>query len=166
MQQETKAMQRLFCYYYVQSGNVQESAIKAGFPQSQAIVCGLKALSQKSCRELIEKLSYHETAVNLVETGLKRLAFGNANDAVRLAFCEQAPSSEELGSLDLFNISEIKKIKGGGVEIKLFDRQKALEKLYELSHSLNMHADAEGLISALSNSCEENGRREEAKNEG
>lgn len=31
--------------------------------------------------------------------------------------------------MDLFNISEIKRVKGGGMEIKFFDRIKALEKL-------------------------------------
>ena len=37
-----------------------------------------------------------------------------------------------LENMDLFNISEIKKVKGGGVEIKFFDRIKALEKLENL----------------------------------
>ncbi len=165
MQQETKALQRLFCYYYAQSGNIEDAAIKAGFPQSQAIVCGLKALSQKWCRELVEKLGQSENASKLVETGLKRLAFGSANDAVKLMFCEQAPLPEEIAKLDLFNVSEIKKIKGGGVEIKLFDRQKALEKLYELSHSLNMRSDALGLINALKGSSEIYQREEEAEHE-
>ncbi len=36
---------------------------------------------------------------------------------------------EKLPTLDLFNISEIKRVKGGGMEIKFFDRLKALEKL-------------------------------------
>ncbi len=35
--------------------------------------------------------------------------------------------------MDLFNISEIKRKKGGDVEIKFFDRLKALEALEELS---------------------------------
>lgn len=45
--------------------------------------------------------------------------------------------------MDLFNISEIKRKKGGDIEIKFFDRLKALERLCELcgesdgeSHSL------------------------------
>lgn len=35
--------------------------------------------------------------------------------------------------MDLFNISEIKRPKGGGLEIKFFDRLKPLEKLQEIS---------------------------------
>ena len=34
--------------------------------------------------------------------------------------------------LDLFNVSEIKRPKGGGLEIKFFDRLKALEHLEQL----------------------------------
>ena len=36
---------------------------------------------------------------------------------------------EKLPKLDLFNVSEIKRPRGGGMEIKFFDRLKALEKL-------------------------------------
>ena len=34
--------------------------------------------------------------------------------------------------MDLFNISEIKRKKGGDIEIKFFDRIKALEKLLDI----------------------------------
>lgn len=34
--------------------------------------------------------------------------------------------------MDFFNISEIKRKKGGDIEIKFFDRLKALEKLQQL----------------------------------
>ena len=37
--------------------------------------------------------------------------------------------------LDLFNVAEIKKPRGGGMEIKFFDRLKALEKIEQLSLS-------------------------------
>ena len=39
----------------------------------------------------------------------------------------------EIESLDLFNIAEIKKKKGGDIELKFFDRLKALEKLQNIS---------------------------------
>jgi hypothetical protein len=81
--------------------------------------------------------------------GLERLADGRANDAVRLAFAEELPDPEELEQMDLYNVSEIKRVKGGGVEIKLFDRQKALEKLYEYSISANAEENVSELISAL-----------------
>ena len=59
--------------------------------------------------------------------GLERVAFGSVSDAVRL-ICGGAQISE-LDSLDLFLISEIKKPKDGAMEIKFFDRLKALDSL-------------------------------------
>ncbi len=43
-----------------------------------------------------------------------------------------APDEQKIEELDLFNIAEIKRPKGGGLEIKFFDRLKALEKLSQL----------------------------------
>ena len=56
---------------------------------------------------------------------LAELAFGKANDCVRLAL-EEAP---KLGKLDLSLLSEIKRNEKGTVEFKLIDRLKALEQL-------------------------------------
>lgn len=65
--------------------------------------------------------------------GYKRLAFGSAADALKLIFREEPPTDEEIEQMDLFNISEIKKPKGGGLEIKFFDRLKPLERLSEMT---------------------------------
>lgn len=56
---------------------------------------------------------------------LAELAFGKANDCVRLAL-EDAP---ELGRLDLSLLSEVRRNDKGTVEIKLIDRLRALEQL-------------------------------------
>ena len=56
---------------------------------------------------------------------LAELAFGEANDCVRLIL-EQAP---ELDKLDLSLLSEIKRSEKGSMEIKLIDRLQALEQL-------------------------------------
>ena len=56
---------------------------------------------------------------------LAELAFGKANDCVRLAL-EDEP---ELSRLDLSLLSEVKRNEKGTVEIKLIDRLKALEQL-------------------------------------
>ncbi len=85
----------------------------------------------------------------LVLEGLRELAFGEVNDAVRLAFSDEMPSPEMLAGMRLFNVSEIKRVKGGGVEIKFFDRIKALEKLYECSHAGDSGAAAASLLEAL-----------------
>ncbi len=66
--------------------------------------------------------------------GLRRLAFGDITDAVKLLYESEENIICELGSLDLFNVSEIKKPKGGGTEIKFFDRLKAIDRLAELAN--------------------------------
>ncbi len=131
MLNEKQAMQRLFCYYYAFGGNIEESAIKAGFPQELALSEGIKILSLRKFQALISELCRGKIDTRQSVAGLKRLAFGSVNDAFELVFSEGDISKERLAKMDFFNISEIKKIKGGGVEIKIFDRQKALEKLLE-----------------------------------
>jgi len=56
---------------------------------------------------------------------LAELAFGRANDCVKLAL-EDAP---ELDKLDLSLLSEVKRNEKGTVEIRLIDRLQALEQL-------------------------------------
>ncbi len=64
--------------------------------------------------------------------GFARLAFGCVSDAVSLVFSDDV-TREAIENMDLFNIAEIKRKKGGDIEIKFFDRQKALEKLKEIT---------------------------------
>lgn len=58
---------------------------------------------------------------------LAQLAFGRANDCVRLALGAEA----ELDGLDLSLLSEVKRNDKGTVEIRLIDRLAALELLLE-----------------------------------
>ena len=64
--------------------------------------------------------------------GLRRLAFGEITDAVSLLFEPEEKILQKLNTLDLFNVSEIKRPKGGGMEIKFFDRLKAIDKIREM----------------------------------
>lgn len=155
----TNEKRKLFCYYYLKLGNVAEAAVKAGFESRTALVEGIKALEQSSCQQLIRKLYNASCSASalIIEAGLERLAFGNSNDAAFLAFSEELPSNSTLSNLDLFNVSEMKRVKGGGVEIKLFDRQKALERLFDYSNSVDVNNSATKLIHALQNSGDENG---------
>ncbi len=84
---------------------------------------------------------------DLVIDGLKKLASGKINDAVSLVFAEDIPPPEQLAKLQLFNISSVKRVKGGGVEVQFFDRQKALEKLYE--YALQDENLSDNLLQAL-----------------
>lgn len=58
--------------------------------------------------------------------GYEKIAFGSIKDPIRLLFCDDL-NSRTLNKMDLFSISEIKRPKGGGIEIKFFDRIKALQ---------------------------------------
>ncbi len=84
-----------------------------------------------------------------VRKGLEQLAFGKVNDAVRLVFAEEIPSQTVLSRMNLFNVSSIKRVKGGGVEVQFFDRQKALERLYDYAHAGQNGDTAESLLEAL-----------------
>lgn len=66
-----------------------------------------------------------------IEKGLTELAFGSCCDAVKLLFMSEDEIMQKLPKLKLINVSEIKRPKGGGMEIKFFDRIKAFEKLIE-----------------------------------
>ncbi len=73
----------------------------------------------------------HKTKTRRVKKGYETLAFGGIEDAVRLLFSED-PKPEDLEGLDLYNVAEIRRPRGGGMEIKFFDRIKALECLERL----------------------------------
>ena len=74
---------------------------------------------------------------------LAELAFGKANDCVRLAL-EDDPS---LDKLDLSLLSEVKRNDKGAVEIKLIDRLRALEQLALVAEEEK--TDLEALLQAL-----------------
>lgn len=141
-----------FCCYYVMLGDVTESAIKAGCDRKNALTEGIKLLESAKCRKIISRIRNAVSGSNDVSAGLKRLAFGNCTDAVYLVFADELPPPDVISGLDLFNVSEIKRVKGGGVEVKFFDRMKALEKLSELENTFSDRDKAAGLIKALADS--------------
>ena len=117
-----------FCRYYANSGCIRESATYAGYGQPEK--SGLALLQRKEINDEIERL-FKEKKQNprqLASLGYERLAFGNVSDAVKLMFSEN-PVEENLDKYDLFNVAEIKRPKDNAMEIKFFDRIKALEKL-------------------------------------
>ena len=60
-----------------------------------------------------------------IQRRLAELAFGRANDCVKLVL-EESP---EVDTLDLSLLSEVKRSDRGAVEVKLIDRLRALEAL-------------------------------------
>ena len=80
-------------------------------------------------RELKQRIQTGKIRREDVTRRLAELAFGKANDCVRLAL-EDEP---RLDKLDLSLLSEVKRNDKGTVEIKLLDRTKVLEQLAALA---------------------------------
>ena len=140
---------RDFALHFCFSRNPTESALAAGVNPLKAKIEGLKLLSRKSVQTAVEKADNEKNfSEKAVISGLERLAFGSTNDAVSLIFAEDVTPAK-IRQADLYNVSEIKKIKGGGVEIKFFDRQKAMEKLAEYSEKLNAQSNAKNLVETI-----------------
>lgn len=143
MPPKNNTLRRLFYHYYAVLGNISEAARRSGISSEDAL-----EISRSKAFERAADRSIKPPSAELVLAGLERLAFGSANDAVKLMFSPDI-SVEELAELDIFNISEINRDKSGGVQIKLFDRQKALEKLWECAKSRNEKEAAAKLFDAL-----------------
>ena len=92
---------------------------------------------------LRERIRNGKVSRSDVTRRLAELAFGKANDCVRLAL-EDDP---KLGKLDLSLLSEVKRNDKGTVEIKLIDRLRALEQLQVLASESGR--DVEAFMRAL-----------------
>lgn len=133
---EVSAKEMLFCRCYAETQNAREAAGRAGYglqPEKTA----WKLLQRPEIRQEIGRLSQQQKSPREEEVtaGLRRIAFGSVADAVRLLFLQEDPELTCLDEMDLFCVSEIKRPKGGGMEIKFCDRLKALERLAELCGS-------------------------------
>lgn len=106
-------------------------------------------MEQKSGeKSLKERIRSGQVCREDVARRLAELAFGKANDCVRLAL-EDEPRLEKL---ELSLLSEVKRNEKGTVEIKLVDRLKALELLATLAQ--NQGTDLEEFLQALHESGE------------
>ena len=79
---------------------------------------------------------------------MAELAFGKANDCVRLVLEDTPP----LGKLDLSLLSEVKRNDKGTVEVKLIDRLRALEQLAQVAGEDTQ--DLEAFLLALQGEAE------------
>lgn len=120
-----------FCRLYLSLADSEKAAEKAGFTGDSSKT-GNVLLARSDITEEIERLCalQKKSMSKMAAIGYQRLAFGSIADAVSLLY-EENPSVEKLRNMDLFSVSEIKRPKDGSMEIKFFDRMKALEKLSE-----------------------------------
>lgn len=127
-----KEKEKLFCSYFSELRNARNAAAKAGYgilTHRSAV----KLLAREDIRKEIERIDRTRlVSVEEVVSGYRQLAFGSVADALKLIYADESPDRFEMEGLELFNVSEIKRPKGGGIEIKFFDRLKALEHLEAL----------------------------------
>ncbi len=122
-----KKREKTFCLYVSQGKTLEEAAGLAGYKNHSV---GYSLIVRTDIMKEITTLLNARTKLmkSLVSVGYQRLAFGSISDPITLITSKEV-SDEQLRNMDLFMISEIKKPKDGAMEIKFFDRLKALEKL-------------------------------------
>ena len=147
----TKREER-FCCYYSSNGNVRMSAVMAGYTNNPE-QAGQELLMRNDIS--IKVKEYRNMRLNDLQfmalLGYERLAFGSIADCIQLLYMEK-PDVKILEGMDLYMISEIKRPKDGAMEIKFFDRIKALEKLSEAQQ--NSEENSLPFYKALENSAE------------
>ena len=146
---ERRESEARFCRAYLRTMDPERAAAEAGRKD------GFALLEQETVRSRLEIMRSGAAAQVRREDVLRRLAqlaFGRANDAVRLALQAGQADPEKL---DLSAVAELKVTDKGGVEIKLVDRVRALETLYGLLEGGG--GGAEELYRALADAAGEEG---------
>ena len=120
--------QNLFCRTYLRTMDPQRAVEAIGRTD------GFSILKERPMRRRLESMRQMAAEQILREDVIRRLtelAFGRANDAVKLAATLSAGEKPELEKLELSSVGELK-MTDKGVEIKFIDRVRALEALCRL----------------------------------
>ncbi|MBQ2358546.1 MAG: terminase small subunit [Ruminococcus sp.] len=147
IKRKLKPRERLFCGYFAGLGDAERAARKAGYT-GDCKLKGDRLLCEEAILEEIDRqvAIRRKTLSRMAAIGYQRLAFGSIADALRLLFAE-SPTEQELRDMDLFSVSDIRRNKDGMLEIKFFDRLRALEKLGADAREDN--AGVAGLMEAI-----------------
>ncbi len=127
--------ERLFCFYLSEGRDGRSAAARAGYTVLPERAAAKLLLRGDIRQELARVAGKRSVTSQEVCAGYRRLAFGSVTDALRLLFMDEVPGVETMEQMDMLNVSDIKRPKGGGLEIKFFDRLKALERLKEMSET-------------------------------
>ena len=120
--------ENVFCRAFLRTMDPERAAAEAGKKD------GFSVLKRQTMQETLEEMRLSVAGQIRREDVIRRLAqlaFGRANDAVRLAL---HPELADPDALDLSALSELK-VTDKGVELKLIDRVRALETLHGLLES-------------------------------
>lgn len=124
--QNISKKKKKFCKSFLDTGSIYQAEVLSGVKDGEKLICDSEIIEEI---ERLSKLQYQSLNI-LAKAGLKRLAMGSISDAVSLIYMDK-PDREKLRDMDLFMISEIRRQKDGNMEIKFFDRFKALDKLIQ-----------------------------------
>ena len=135
MQPVSKSRLRAFAAAYLRSMDPGRAAQSVGAGDGMRLLEDERAAEEiRGVRELLAKqFTPEDTVRRMVE-----LAFGRANDCVRLALEEHPP----IEALDLSLLQEIRRNDKGTVEIRLIDRMRVLERLLALERGGEDEAQA------------------------
>ena len=128
MEKKETQRQRDFCRAYLRTMDPERAAGESGCGD------GFAMLATKAVRERLEKMRTAAADQICREDVLRRLAqlaFDSAGGAARLALRR---GEDDPGTLDLSAVAELK-VTDKGVEVKLIDRVRALETLWNLLES-------------------------------
>lgn len=145
--------EKLFCQICAETNDIRAAVAKSGVAESDGSNLPPESIASSLLdrvevrREIARWEKLHRARQAQLQAGIRRLAFGSVTDAVRLLLTDEPPSAEELERMDLFNVSEIKRPKNGGLEIRFYDRLKALELL--AAHSGEENDALGGFLKAL-----------------
>lgn len=159
MKRSLSEKELIFCYFFVETGNLRKALSIAKIDDPEKNLPRL--MSNKMILDQISK-NYENRRLNLgikSELGYEKLAFNDITDCVRLMFMKDINDFQNT-NMNLFNISEIKRLKDGTMEIKFFDRIKALEKLQSIESSKSesdLLSFYDAIKNAHSSSGDENG---------
>lgn len=135
-----QAQKRKFAAAYLRTMDPWRAAAEAGLTD------GTAALRDRDVRKLLDRMREDMNSQICREDAVRRLcelAFGRANDTVRLALDRET----DIEKLDLAAAAELKTKGDGTIEVKFIDRVRALEALCSL---LDQEADgAAELLHAL-----------------
>ena len=146
---ERRGSESSFCRAYLRTMDPERAAGEAGRKD------GFALLANGDVQARLERMRADAAAQIRREDVLRRLAqlaFGRANDAVRLALGQ---GGTDLETLDLSAVAEFRVTDKGGIEVKLVDRVRALETLWGLLDSGGQGAEA--LCRALAEAAEDGG---------
>lgn len=143
-----KKREKDFCRLTVVTGDPHTAALRAGYKRPDEAWPEL--ITRADIADEIRRVTREVSKVfrDTLLCSLYRLTASDNNDAVRLLYHEQV-SDEEIREMNLSGIAEIKRTKDKSVEIKFFDRIKALDRLSELGETFGESSSAGGLLEAM-----------------